>query len=300
MRALLRTPADRARTVVIDLETTGLHPGDGDRVIEIAAVVSTPDGIEELSALVDPGIPIPIDGIAIHGIDDGMVHGQPLFDDVWPRFAPLLPDSVLVGHNVAFDLAFIEMECDRAGLPPPRPAVVIDTLDLARNVFGLVHCSLQAVAERIGIDHAAAHRALPDARATFAVYRAMLGAIRPPGIPTVGQLQRLVDSLSRGGNGRSHIRRALRAAMQRGQNVVIDYTSGAGGALTTRREITITRIRPPYLEAHCHLRNAPRVFKLNRIRRVMQAPSSTEDVTDAFNAPPSITLDDTPSGPDDT
>ncbi len=296
MPDLLRTPADLARTVVIDLETTGLDPDGGDRVIEIAAVEVTPAGLRERSSLVDPGMAIPPDGMAIHGIDDAMVAGQPSFADVWPRLAPMVNDAVLVGHHIGFDLAFLEMECKRAGLEGPAPAIVVDTLDLARNVFHLVHCSLQAVAERIGIDHTDAHRALPDARATLAVYHAMLGAIRPPGVPTVGQLQRIVESLGQGGDGRSHIKRALRTAMQRGQNVVIDYTSGAGGALTTRREITITRIRPPYLEAQCHLRDAPRVFKLDRIRRVMQAPGADEDVTDAFNAPPSITLDDTSVG----
>lgn len=280
MLPLTLRPADQAPTLVLDLETTGLDAGNGDRVIELAMIRL--DGADErvLHSLVDPDGPVPADGQQIHHITDEMVRGQPTFAQVWASAGELVDGAVLVGHNAPFDLAFLHAECRRAGLPPPRPGVVIDTLELARTVFGLIHCSLSALTERIGLPHPDAHRALPDARATLAVYRAMLRAIDQDGIPTVGQLQELTESLARGGDGRKAITSALREAWRSGNRVVIDYTSGAGGALTTRREITITGIRPPYVEAVCHLREEPRVFKLTRIRRVVTPDGATEGEPD--------------------
>ncbi|MCK6502607.1 hypothetical protein L6R53_04300 [Myxococcota bacterium] len=266
-----RLSADLAPTVVIDLEATSLSSEAEARVIELAVIRVDGDQERTFCALVDPGQPIPAEGRAIHHIDDGMVAGQPGFAHAWRQVAHLVDGAVLVAHNAPSDLALLAAECRRAGLTPPAPAVVIDTLELARTVFGLIHCSLPALAERMGVVHTQPHRALPDARATLGVYRAMLAALQPEGPPTVGEVLALTESLARGGAGRKAIAHALRAAWQSGRRVVIDYTSGAGGALSTRREITITGIRPPYVEAMCHLRDEPRVFKLTRIRRVLDS-----------------------------
>lgn len=290
MPSLHQLPALSAPTVVIDLETTGLDPEDGHRIIELAAIRVEPDGTEHvLNSLVQPGMAIPFAGQEVHGITDAMVQQAPPLEQLLPQLALLFDGAVVVAHNASFDLGFLEHECERLGCACPRPGAVVDTLQLARTVFGLVRCSLSALAERIGVPHPNAHRALPDARATLHVYRAMVRSVRPPEIPTVGELQRLTVSLASGGDGRKAIRRALREAWERGQNVVIDYTSGAGGALTTRREITITDLRPPYVEAQCHLREAPRVFKVSRIRRVETV--SGEPIQDL----PTTSLDDTDS-----
>lgn len=274
MVPLTLQPAHQAPTVVLDLETTCLSVMDGARIIEVAAI-RIDDGQEQVfTTLVDPDAPVPDPGQAIHHIDDAMVAGQPRFPQVWPQLARMIDGAVLVAHNAPSDLAFLHAECRRAGLSAPAPAVVVDTLELARTVFGLIHCSLPALAERIGVPHDHPHRALPDAQATLGVYRAMLQALHAGQPPTVGDLIELTESLARGGDGRKAITQALRTAWRSGRRVVIDYTSGAGGALTTRREITITGIRPPYVEALCHLREEPRVFKLTRIRRVMDSEPS--------------------------
>lgn len=271
MLPLTGLPADQAPTVVLDLEATSMSDQDGARVIELAVIRVDAGREQAFCTLVDPGQPIPADGRAIHNIDDEMVAGQPTFADAWRQAAPLVEGAVLVAHNAPSDLRLLEAECRRAGVAGPAHALVIDTLELARTVFGLIHCSLPALAERTGVVHTQPHRALPDARATLGVYRAMLEALQPEGPPTMGELLELTESLARGGAGRKAITHALRAAWQSGRRVVIDYTSGAGGALSTRREITVTGIRPPYIEAHCHLREQPRVFKLTRIRRVVDS-----------------------------
>ena len=269
MPSLLHDPADTVPTVVIDLETTGLSVEEGHRVIEVAAIRVDEHGKQVLETLIDPGRAIPIEGQRIHHITDAMVAEQPPFSDVLPLVREMVEDAVFVAHNAPTDLAFLHAECARLGEADLAPAAVVDTLSLARTVFGLQHCSLSALAERIGAQHHPQHRALGDAEATLAVYHAMLKALNPERVPSVSQLHALRRSLARGGDGRKEIRKALRDAHAQGRSVVIDYTSGAGGALTTRRRITITRLRPTVVEAQCHLRQQPRVFKLSRIRRVV-------------------------------
>jgi DNA polymerase III subunit epsilon len=254
--------------VVLDLETTGLHAERGDRIIEIAAIRYDCDGERSVHSLVDPECPVPADGQRIHGIDATMVTGQPRFVEIWPRVQELLEGAVLVAHKADADLAFLKAECARAGLAAPAPLAVLDTLLLARSVFGLFHCRLPALAERLGLAHPTPHRAMPDVLAAREVYLAMLGALERDRALSVGELIALGRSLSRGSPERLAILAALRLAFAEGRSVCIDYTSAAGGALSTRRTITITRLRPPYVEAHCHLREEPRVFKLSRIRKV--------------------------------
>lgn len=265
---LLSQPARSAPTVVLDLETTGLHPEAGDRVIEIAAVRYDEDGEHRVHSLIDPGCPVPPQGQLIHGIDDTMVRGQPSFAEVWPQVQALLDGAVLVAHNIGADLAFARAECERADLPPPTPVATVDTLHLARSVFGLFRCSLPALAQRLGLSHPTPHRALPDVLAAREVYLAMLTALEVDRPLTVGELSSLGRGTGPGGSERQRILAALRLAFSEGRPVSIDYTSAAGGELSLRRTITITRLRPPYVEAHCHLRGQPRVFKLTRIRAV--------------------------------
>jgi|GEM_PF-2506066 len=275
LHPVLHRPADTVPTVVIDLETTGLSVEQGHRVIELAAIRVDVHGEQVLETLIDPGRTIPVEGQQIHHITEKMVASQPDFADVLPLLREMVSDAVLVAHNAPADLAFLHAECGRLGEEPLAPLAVVDTLELARSVFGLAHCSLSALAERIGVEHTP-HRARPDAEATLAVYRAMLEAMEPDHMPSVAELLALNASLAKGGDGRKAIVRGLRDAWRQGRSVVIDYTSAAGGALTTRRKITITRIRPPYVEAQCHLRHEPRVFKVSRIRRIVDVSGDGE------------------------
>lgn len=265
MTAHLALPWFEAPTLVLDLETTGLDPEGGDRVIELAALGP---GEERLHSLVDPQRPISSTARAIHGIDEEMLRGQPRFAALWPQLGPRLEGAVLVAHNARVDLAFLRAECARAGLPSPRPLAVIDTLHLARGVFGLVRCSLAALAERLGIPHPQPHRALPDALVAREVYRAMLRALCPQEDMSMDEVLRLLASPGRAGAHRRQILAQLREALAEERPVFIEYTSAAGGPLCAPRRITVTRLRPPYVEAICHLRQQPRVFKLNRVRRV--------------------------------
>ncbi len=271
-------PADQAPTAVLDLETTGLYPEEGHRIIEVAVVRAMPGEWDKperhvvYQSLVDPGRTIPARSIAIHGIEDHELEGQPSFPELRDRIAEALEGAVFVAQNAPFDLGFLEMECERAGLRPIVPGPVVDTLLLGRHVFGLPRNSLSALAERTGVPQPLAHRALADAQTTLGVYAKMLASLARPDLPTVGELQSRIETRMKGGVARLRLLEQLQQAADHGSEVVIDYTAREGpGELITRRRIKVSKVRTPYIEAWCFLRGDERVFRLGRIQRLWRA-----------------------------
>lgn len=163
-------PPDWPTTIylALDFETTGLDPAR-ERVVEVGAIRFIPGeaGVTEagsLSSLVNPGIRIPRQVIAIHGITDEAVEGSPRFPEVGPVLQALASGAYIVAHNAPFDLAFLRAELARAGLASPLNPV-IDTRILAKAAFpGLTSYKLVDLATRFGIDKGRSHRALDDAR----------------------------------------------------------------------------------------------------------------------------------------
>ena len=125
-------PNPLGRHVVVDLETTGLSPRHGHRIIEIGAV-AVEDGavVEEFTTLIDAGVPIPPTVQAIHGITDEMLEGQPKPEEALPRFSAFIGDSVLVAHNAAFEVTFLRHEFARLKLGFPNRHVC--TLEMSRR-----------------------------------------------------------------------------------------------------------------------------------------------------------------------
>ncbi len=155
--------------VAVDLETTGLSP-EHDAIIEIGAVRFRPDRVlDTWSTLVNPRRPIPYKIQLLTGIAQAAVQGAP---DLAPALAGLRQfagEHAVVGHNIAFDLAFLK----RHGVLAQNPAV--DTFELASILLPEApRYSLSALAERLGIDLPVHHRALEDAVATKDLFLALL------------------------------------------------------------------------------------------------------------------------------
>jgi DNA polymerase-3 subunit epsilon len=166
------------RHVIVDVETTGLWPRRGHRVIEIGAVaVEGGAVVGEFASLIDAGVPIPPEVQAIHGITDEMLEGQPKPEEVLPRFYAFITDSILVAHNAAFDVGFINNELELLGREPLSQicAGVVDTLRLARELHPGRKNSLNALCERYDINNSGRtlHGALLDAELLAEVYLAM-------------------------------------------------------------------------------------------------------------------------------
>ncbi len=153
---------------VFDTETTGLDPKGGDEIISIGAVRIVNGRLlkeEKFEQLVDPQRDVPWESIKCHGIRPDMLKGQPTIDQVMPEFHRFARNTILVGHNVAFDMRMLQMKEAQTGIRFINP--ILDTLLLSAVVHPLhKDHSLGVIAQRLGISIVGRHTALGDAVAT--------------------------------------------------------------------------------------------------------------------------------------
>ncbi len=183
------TLLDGARLAVLDTETTGLDPGLGHGLVEVAWVALDDGEIGETwTTLVNPGRPIPPDASAVHGITDPMVRDAPVPAAVAAELERRCAGRTLVFHNAAFDLPFLAALL-RAGGRLPLSHPVVDTLGLARGLGDPGSNSLVALASRFKLPPEAAHRALGDALTTARLLRVLAARWESDrGVRTVAEL----------------------------------------------------------------------------------------------------------------
>ncbi len=174
---------------VFDTETTGLDPSAGDEIIQIGAARIVNGRLlrnETIDQLIDPGRPIKPESIPIHGITQDMLKGQPTIEQVLPNFHEFCEDTVLVAHNAAFDMRFLQIKEAATGIVFTHP--VLDTLLLS----ALIHPNqqshrLEAIAERLGVNVIGRHTALGDAMVTGEIFLKMIPLLAEQNIHTLGQ-----------------------------------------------------------------------------------------------------------------
>jgi DNA polymerase III epsilon subunit family exonuclease len=254
----------------LDLETTGINPAL-HRIVEVAIIrFNLLGGGESLSTLVDPGVPMPDDACAIHGISDEMVRGAPRIEDLLDDIEVFINGSFIVAHCAAFDLSFLGAAFQRAGRAIPA-MTGIDTVRLSRRAYReLPNHRLDTVCRHLGIDirH---HRAHPDAVACMRLFSAIMEREDPEGSWSLNDLRGYHGPFERGRrakkkNGGSLPRRGVTGLLP-GVRVRITYRDGSGGR--TVRDIEprefVTMGEAGYLLAYCHLREDMRYFRLDRI-----------------------------------
>ncbi len=166
-----------SRLVVFDLETTGLSPRSGHRVIEIGAVAVENGRLgAEFHSLISTDQPIHWAARKVHGISSRMLAGQPDAATVFSRFREFIASDPLVAHNAPFDLRFLASEFARLGLALPNPSFC--TLRLSRSRYPqLSSHKLENLARYLlGAEALAGerlHRALADARLTAKIWLRM-------------------------------------------------------------------------------------------------------------------------------
>ena len=172
----------------MDTETTGLSPESGGKICEIAVSVSQGRRVvDEFSTLLNPGLPMSPEVIAIHGITNEMVKDAPSFADVLPRLLGLLDNCVIVAHNADFDVSFLRAEFAACGMRfPPYP--VVDTLKLARKSGKFERNRLGLIAEELGISCQGWHRAMADTKMAEQIFYYFLTILSKEGVTTLEQL----------------------------------------------------------------------------------------------------------------
>jgi DNA polymerase-3 subunit epsilon len=161
--------------IAVDTETTGMSPLFGHRLVEVARVAIVDGALgEEWSTLIDPGRPIPADAARVHGITDAMVADAPKPAEAGRLLRAACADFPLVFHNASFDLPFLLHLFREAGAPTLLNPIV-DTLGLARGLFGTGSRALGALATRLELPVETAHRALGDTRTTARVFIELAG-----------------------------------------------------------------------------------------------------------------------------
>jgi len=187
--ALDDRPLTSLSFTVFDTETTGLNPSGGDQIIQIGAARIVNGKLlrqESFEQLVDPGRLIPAVSIPIHGITQDMVRGQPRIGEVLPAFHVFAQDTVLVAHNAAFDMRFLQLQEASTGLTFHQP--VLDTLLLSAVVHpNQTSHRLEAIAERFNITVLGRHTALGDAMVTAEVWLRLMPLLADMGIHTLRQ-----------------------------------------------------------------------------------------------------------------
>ena len=167
------------REIVLDTETTGLDPTKGDKIIEVGCVELV-DRIRTgrtFQRYINPERQVSAATIAITGIKDSDLVGQPIFGEIAADLMDFIGDGKLVIHNAEFDVKFLNAELAPYGYKPFHLPDVIDTLQMARMKFPGSPSSLDALCKRFGIDNTGRtlHGALLDAELLVDVHVELMG-----------------------------------------------------------------------------------------------------------------------------
>lgn len=171
------------REIVMDTETTGLNPRQGDRLVEIACVEVVnylPTG-RVFHEYINPERDMPAEAFAVHGLSEQFLSTKPLFSAVARGFLEFVEGAKLVFHNASFDMGFINMELERLGHQRWPMENVIDTLAIARRKHPGGPNTLDALCRRYGVDNSSRtlHGALLDAQILAEVYLHLAGGHQP-------------------------------------------------------------------------------------------------------------------------
>src|ERR1700674_307888 len=168
------------REIVLDTETTGLDPFQGDRLVEIGCIEllnRIPTG-QSFHRYVNPERDMPTSAFEVHGLSGDFLKDKPRFCEVADELLDFITDAPLIIHNAAFDIGFLNAELERAGKPPLTRERVVDTLLLARRKHPAGPNRLDDLCARYGIDNSrrTRHGALLDAEILAEVYIELIGA----------------------------------------------------------------------------------------------------------------------------
>jgi DNA polymerase III epsilon subunit family exonuclease len=258
-----------ARFAFLDIETTGLSPWFGDRICQIAVVITEGKRIKlTVDLLLNPEHDLSPAASHANGLDESKLARAPRFAEVTDQLEALLKDAIIVCHNAQFDLQFLDNEYRKLGRSAEYPNL-IDTLVMARGYFDLPSYSLQQLADDFQVPkNQQKSRAQSDALTVKNIFFAMMDSLKPNGKP-LDEYIGIYNSPAWPQEG-VYLPTELSEAINSGKRLFIKYMDKDG-------EISERWISPKeviglsdyiYLQAYCHTRNADRTFRLDRIIEV--------------------------------
>ncbi|MBK7893758.1 MAG: WYL domain-containing protein [Anaerolineaceae bacterium] len=258
--------------VVLDTETTGLFPGLGHRIVEIAAIrLENWQEVGQLSTLIQPGRKMDPKASSVNGITDADLLGQPGFSQVADDLLALLDGAVVVAHNAEFDAGFVGQELlihglQTSGQVAALPNPWLCTLLLARRHFHFGRNNLSHIARHLGVRMGRAHRALNDVYMTAEILKRMVRTLEQRRLETVGDLLHAQGSTIYAPSFTGQLPDVVVQALGNGRNLRLLYLGQNGES-----NRVITPLYPSqhngvgYLVAYCHLAKDQRTFRLDRI-----------------------------------
>ncbi len=186
------------KSITLDLETTGLDPFQGHKIIEIGCVElynNFPTGVT-WQKYVNPMRNIPLEAYEIHGITEDFLADKPVFSEVVDDFLSFIEGASLVIHNASFDLKFLNYELQQINKDSLSRFNIIDTLVLAKKLFPGMPANLDSLSRRYKIDitKRKKHGALLDAEILAEVYLEMQGG-RQQGINLKIKEEKKIDKV---------------------------------------------------------------------------------------------------------
>lgn len=257
---------------IFDLETTGLEPESGDRIVEIAAVrLRDKQRLKVFQSLVNPGNrKISSGAFAVNQISQDMLKGAPNISELMPKFLDFISGSCLASYNAPFDFGFLSSELRLIKKQLPSDLQIVDILTMAKSLLPhLDRYSLGIVAKTVGIDSIQEHRALSDVQITIEVFNYLNRLLIKKGIADFEQFVSLFGLNSQLLNNINNAKIArIQEALDLGVSLKIRYLTRHNAEFTERDVIPRAIIQDKnqtYLVGYCNLRKQERTFRIKNI-----------------------------------
>lgn len=254
------------RFAFLDIETTGLSPWFGDRICQIAVIVTEGKRIKQtLDLLINPERELSPSAVHANGLDNSTLTDKPRFAEIADQLDEALKDAVIVCHNAKFDIQFLDNEYRKLGRTIEFPNL-IDTLLLARDYYELPSYSLNHLAQDFHItNNTLGSRALADAITMKNLFFTMTDSLKSIN-KSLDDLIGIYNSPVWPQEG-VYLPTELSEAIHSGKRLFIKYMDKDGE--TSERWVSPKEVIGLadyiYLQAYCHTREADRTFRLDRI-----------------------------------
>lgn len=257
--------------VIFDVETTGLEPAAGDRIVEIGAIkVEGNKIVDKFNSMLNPGRPVSAGAFAVNGITAQLLKDAPLPSEVIPKFMEFIKGNTLFAYNANFDAGFLKQELALLGFKLPQDSLIIDMLAMSRTFLPrLERHALSFVARHFGLMDQQKHRALDDVEMSFKVLQKLFALASAQGLDELAHIKNIfcIDK-EIVGKGICERINEIQKAINLGAKLKIIYFSSFSKEFSERMVTPkgVTKLDgKDCLAGYCHLKKEERNFRIDGI-----------------------------------